>query len=160
MKISIEKKKQILKHIDAHPNQKLRTIQRTHAAFKHLNYKARWKQQIACGGSEDEILEAIEKYTLDQFREARSLCKGVHDVDLKKWALQKSLDFKYVRFKAGHQWINTFKRRNGLVNRKIQKLVSTREIQSDAAFKTKCVNQGFKNKIFAFVNMEFRPNWF
>jgi len=94
-------------------------------------------QQIQQGGTQEEIMDAIEKFTLEQFREARNTFKAVHDVDIKRWAIQKSLDFKFRRFKAGHNWINIFKKRNGITSRKIQKIVSNSEIENEAKLKKK-----------------------
>lgn len=92
--ICLKQKKKILSFIDAHPNFSLKTIQKRYPAFKQPHYKKRWSYQISCGGSEKEILEAIENYTLEHFKEARLLLKPVHDVDIQRWGIEKSLDFR------------------------------------------------------------------
>jgi len=94
-RISISQKKKILDYIDCHPNHSFKSIKKRHPAFKHSFYKSRWRYQIECGGSEEEILQSIEEYTLEHFREARKQCKSVHDVDIKRWAVEKSLEFRY-----------------------------------------------------------------
>ncbi len=52
----------------------------------------------------------------------------IHDCDLQRWAKNKAreLDFE---FKASNSWLSRFKKRNGIVSRKVTKIVSTSYVQ-------------------------------
>ena len=49
----------------------------------------RWKDQVEAGGDRHEKLYQVSKYTLDKFQEANAFKIAVHDIDLKRSALQK-----------------------------------------------------------------------
>ena len=135
VKIPLVKKQKTLDYIAKYPGRGFASIHHNFPAFKYPSYKKVWEDQIKAGGTEEEILAEIEKFTYAQFKDARTLCKPVHDVDLQRWAVQKSLDFEYKRFKASTKWIQNFKRRNGIVSRKIQKVVSAREVTDEKLLK-------------------------
>ena len=134
-KIPLSKKQEILNYVYAHKTWAVTTIQKTYPQFRYRSYKKRWEDQIKNGGTEEEILLEIENFTISQFREARNSCKSIHDVDIKRWALQRSLDFGYKKFRAGSAWIQRFKVRNGIVSRKVQKFVNKKEIEDKVQLK-------------------------
>ncbi|CAG7822586.1 unnamed protein product, partial [Allacma fusca] len=84
--------------------------------------------KIQQGGTRFEKYEAIDEYVFDLFKEARSTFKTVRDIDLRSWALQKSREFVDFPFKASEKWVANFKKKHNMGSRKIQKVVSEREI--------------------------------
>ncbi|OXA39876.1 Tigger transposable element-derived protein 6 [Folsomia candida] len=136
--VSMEYKKRAVEEFERHPGWKFLTFQQNFSKVRQPNYINRWKKQIEMGGTKYELFIEIENYVYQQFKLCREQYLPVHDMDLKKWAILKASEFNGLMFKASHSWLNTFKRRNRIVSRKIQKLVSFRavteveDIQQDA----------------------------
>ncbi|OXA49720.1 Tigger transposable element-derived protein 6 [Folsomia candida] len=92
-----------------------------------------------------EVNENRKKWKFSTFKQQFS----------KKWAIVKASEFPGFVFKASHSWLTVFKRRNKIVSRKIQKLVSFREvkdieqIQNDAEY--------FRNQIVPMLQ-NFSPD--
>lgn len=98
----------------------------------HHSYKATWRQQILNGGTRDEIFYEIDKCVFEKFTEARQECKPVHDMDLRRWALERAAEYPGTRntFMASSSWTNTFKRNHQISSRKVTKIVSKRNLTS------------------------------
>lgn len=117
--------------MDDHPNWSFNTIKSKYPCFAHRCYYTKWKQQIKGGGSRSEISYEIDKYVTQKFTEARDEFKPVHDMDLRRWALQRAAEFPGVRhtFVASPKWVLDFKRRHRVTSRKVTKLVSKRNLK-------------------------------
>jgi hypothetical protein len=63
----------------------------------------------------------------------------IHDCDLQRWAKNKAreLDFE---FKASNSWLSRFKKINGIVSRKVTKIVSTNYVQDQETIKQSAKN--------------------
>lgn len=101
--------------------------------FKRLTSKCqlyRWEEQIARGGNRLEKLKKISEIVLDQFKEAVKKSVTVHDLDIRKWALQAQdeVSLSSNLFTASVKWVNEFKHRHGIVSRKINKFVTQKSI--------------------------------
>ena len=59
-----------------------------------------------------------------RFEAARENCLPIHDIDLKRWALQRVQQKSLLTFAASKHWITTFKNRHGIVSREITKFVT------------------------------------
>lgn len=72
----------------------------------------------------------IDKHVMKMFSEHRSEFKTVHDLDLRRWALQKAAEFPNIRknFKGSGVWVNEFKKKHRISSRKITKIVSKRQL--------------------------------
>jgi hypothetical protein len=70
----------------------------------------------------------------NDFKRARNNFLIIHDCDLQRWAKNKAreLDFE---FKASNSWLSRFKKRNGIVSRKVTKIVSTNYVQDQETIK-------------------------
>ncbi len=70
----------------------------------------------------------------NDFKRARNNFLIIHDCDLQRWTKNKAreLDFE---FKASNSWLSRFKKRNGIVSRKVTKIVSTNYVQDQETIK-------------------------
>jgi len=50
--------------------------------------------------------------------------KIIHGLDLRRWALEAKKEINFLHFKAGATWILNFKRKHGIVSRKITKFIN------------------------------------
>lgn len=96
--------------------------------FKRLTSKCqlyRWEEQVARGGNRLEKLKKISENVLYQFKKAVKKSVTVHDLDIRKWALQaqNEVSLSSNLFTASVKWVNEFKHRHDIVSRKINKFV-------------------------------------
>lgn len=129
---SIEKKTQILKLIESHPNWSESTIQARGGKEYKKQYKKRWEEQVRQGGTKFEKYKFIDEHTYEAFTEARKQLLSVRDTNIRDWALQARQTFQddNFHFKASARWIEYFKERHAITSRKITKLVSRHEHRS------------------------------
>lgn len=130
--VSIKQKAKILKLIGDHPNWSFRTFKSKYPCFKHPNYRTKWADQIKNGGTQAEVFYEIHKYVLDKFCEARAQFKPIHDITIRRWALERASEFPGVRqqFSASSRWVQYFKNKHHITSRKVTKVVSKRNIRS------------------------------
>lgn len=109
---------------------KFATVQ---ARFKRITSKRqlyRWEKEISKGGNTREKLKKISEYVLTQFEDALQKSLPIHDLDIRRWALnarnqlQLSADF----FKASDKWIYNFKQKHRIVSRKINKFITQKTL--------------------------------
>ena len=122
----------ILAQISLHPNWKFSTLQSKFELIKHRNYITRWKALVASGGSKLVKLKEIDEETFKEFQQARSECKIIHDYEIRRWAIREFIKFPNIEFKASANWLAHFKRRHGIVSRKIQWLNIFYHVSSSA----------------------------
>lgn len=67
---------------------------------------------------------SISQYVLQKFQEATERSNLVHDMDIRRWALEAKEEFDFPTFKAAHTWITNFKKAHNIVSRKITKFAS------------------------------------
>jgi hypothetical protein len=70
----------------------------------------------------------------NDFKRARNNFLIIQDCDLQRLAKNKAreLDFE---FKASNSWLSRFKKRNGIVSRKVTEIVSTNYVQDQETTK-------------------------
>jgi len=92
----------------------------------------RWEEQLQSDGSRTDKLAYIFKFTYDKFTAAVESGFMVHDIDIKRWALQAQEEIGNLNaiFKATHSWVSRFKKTHPIVSRKITNFV-TRKILED-----------------------------
>ncbi len=73
----------------------------------------------------------------------------VHDINLKKWAIQKSRELN-INFKASNNWINRFKSKYRIRSRKITKFINITPAMDKQ--KTESVIQFVNNSKLLFQN--------
>ncbi|EZA55666.1 hypothetical protein X777_04308 [Ooceraea biroi] len=71
------------------------------------------------GGTNRDELIYIAEYVLLKFQEAIDRGSIVHDINLRRWALEAKEEVDFVSFKAGRWWIWNFKKAHRITSRKI-----------------------------------------
>jgi len=108
----------------------LSTVKHSFKKVKSLRQLYRWEHYIQKGGTHREKMLYISEYVLQNFKEADEEKKIIHDMDLRRWALEAKAQIDLSSFKASATWILNFKRKYRIVSRKITKFVS-RSAQRD-----------------------------
>lgn len=101
-----------------------------------LIYVFRWSKQVKDGGTYKLKLKKIATVTHEKFLEADADHQTVHDLDLRRWALQESRNLAPMKFKASASWLYHFNKARGIVSRKITKFVSRADIKVVNVVKT------------------------
>ncbi|CAF1352980.1 unnamed protein product [Didymodactylos carnosus] len=112
---------------------------------KNRSFIERFRKYLESSGTKNQKLDQINQYTYNKFKKARSEFHFVHDIHLKRWALQKAREINDRTSEASDSWILHFKRRHALCSRKVTKLITQREVV-DADTINDSVND-FVNKI-------------
>lgn len=115
-----------------------------------------WKQQISAGGTRKDNLFKVSEYTLQKFKEALQSKLTVHDLDLKRWALQKKHELNMHWFKASPKWILQFKRKHNIVSRKITKYVTKVSADNEPNSLQQC--QHFINEVKSELSIKSESN--
>lgn len=97
--------------------------------LKLLVFVSRWRKQVKDGCTYKLKLKKIAAVTQEKFLEADSDQRTVHDLDLRRWALQESRNLAPMKFKASTSWLFRFKKARGIVSRKITKFVSRADVK-------------------------------
>ncbi|XP_076670748.1 uncharacterized protein LOC143370037 [Andrena cerasifolii] len=107
-----------------------------------LNYKIRavefWrsgsKDSKSFGSVQHQFrkvkLLSIVQNVLDKFQTAIDQGSLIHNIDIRRWALEAKEEVNLPTFKAGHTWVMNFKKVHNIVSRKVTKFVS-RSAQQD-----------------------------
>ncbi|CAF4170822.1 unnamed protein product [Rotaria sordida] len=95
---------------------------------KNRKYIERFRKYLKSGGTKQQKLDEIDQYTYEKFVKTRAEFLFVHDIHLKRWALQKAREINDNTFKASNNWVLQFKRRHALCSRKVTKLITQREV--------------------------------
>ena len=77
----------------------------------------RWEKQIIEGGSMRDKLAIIYAETREKFIKARESRFIIHDIHLRRWALQANAVVKLPGFTASPRWIDKLKSVNRIVSR-------------------------------------------
>lgn len=113
--------------------------------FFRLRYKKvknkrqlyRWEEQVANGGSRRDKLSQISSFVLQKFEHATQNSVPVHDLDLKRWAIEAREDnhLSEQLFTASSKWIQNFKVQHRIVSRKINKFVTQAQVSNVESIK-------------------------
>ncbi|CAF3878704.1 unnamed protein product, partial [Rotaria sp. Silwood1] len=90
----------------------------------------RFRKYISTGGTKKHKIDDIDIYVYDQFGNARYQLLAVHDIDLRRWGLQKARELDLNSFEASENWLLAFKHRHRISSRKITQLVTRKHIES------------------------------
>ncbi|XP_067214157.1 uncharacterized protein [Linepithema humile] len=86
----------------------------------------RWRAKIEQGGGVKEKYEAINKWTIDRFCEAREQKKPVITRMLQQWASQAAVQFESLNFIASHTWAVKFKQTFKIRQRKVTRYIKSK----------------------------------
>lgn len=102
----------------------LSTVQHRFKKVKSLPQLYQWELYLQKGGTHREKLLYITEYVLNKFNDANDKNRIIHDLDLRRWALEAKEEINLRNFKAGVTWILNFKRKHRIVSRKITKFIN------------------------------------
>ena len=97
-----------------------------------------WAEQTKSGGTRTDKLHRITKFTLEQFSNAVQTNLMVHDNDLRRWAIQASMQENLESFKASRYWLWTFKGTYNIVSRKVTTFVTSGATTRDQNLHHQC----------------------
>lgn len=123
-KFSLNYIQKVINFVDEHPNVKFKSIQNNFRRVIKTNYITPFRTHLQNLGSRTEKLELIKRFVLEKFIRSWKVFLPVHDIDLRKWAIQQSIDLKTENFVASDYWMHYFKFDYGIVSRKVTKLVT------------------------------------
>lgn len=130
---------------------KFETVQQRFKQLKSKQQLYRWEGQIMSNGTRLDKLKKISEYVLTRFREATEKSLTVHDIDIRRWALQArdNVSLSLNLFTASITWVHQFKRNHGIVSRKINKFVTQKTLTDKAKLKEQASKfvQDVKEKI-------------
>jgi hypothetical protein len=119
----------------AYEENKLGQRRRTWKSVKHRfqtlpnqNYVSRFKKYLENNGTRRQKLQEIDKCVYQKLFEAREQYLPVHDIDLRRWAVNISREVGFNDFQASEFWIHNFKTRHNICSRKITNIITKREI--------------------------------
>ncbi|XP_029172270.1 uncharacterized protein LOC114941451 [Nylanderia fulva] len=80
-------------------------VQNRFRKVKHVSQLYRWQEYIMRVGTNRDKLIFIAEYVLIKFQETIDRGSIIHDIDLRRWALEAKEQVNFATFKAGHWWI-------------------------------------------------------
>ena len=101
-----------------------KSVQHRFKRIRHIQYLGRFRKYLEDHGTKKQKIDDIDTFVFERFESARENCLPIHDIDLKRWALQRAQQQSLLEFAASRHWITTFKHRHGIVSRKITKFVT------------------------------------
>ena len=93
-------------------------------------YITRFRKYVEAGGTKQQKIDDIDSYIYHQLESARYKLLAVHDIDLRRWGLQKARELNLNSFKASGRWLLSFKHRHRISSRKVTQLVTKRHIET------------------------------
>jgi hypothetical protein len=92
----------------------------------------RYQKYIENGGNNFQKWFEVSEKVFNKFKNAREKYLPIHDIDLKRWALEVGREVGLSRdeFKASDSWILYFKRKCKISSRRITKFVTKRQFVS------------------------------
>jgi hypothetical protein len=108
------------------PNGKFRKFSSIQKNFRKLNSIQevhRIVEDVDKGGNKWDKYKQIEEFVYLKYKSARYKKLPVHDINLKKWAIERSREVN-IEFKASSAWINKFKKKYRIRSKKITRFVS------------------------------------
>jgi len=119
--------------------------------LKSMRQLYRWEHYIQKGGTRREKMLHISEYVLQNFKEANDKKRIIHDIDLRRQALEAKAQIDLPSFRAGATWILNFKRKHGIVSRKITKFVNRSATRDKEQLQTAC--QEFISTVKSYINL-------
>ena len=106
------------------------SVQHRFRRIPNHQYLTRFRKYISTGGTKRNKINDVEMYVYDQFQSARRSLLAIHDIDLRRWALQKARELDLNNFEVSDKWLLTCKHRHRISSRKVTKLVTKKHIET------------------------------
>lgn len=93
----------------------------------------KWKNDVDRGIPKAEMIKQINEHVYQKFVAARETFKILRSSHLRSFAMQKYAEISNPKpnFMASSMWLKTLKRKYKIASRKINRLVSKREVKSE-----------------------------
>nr|XP_012147706.1 PREDICTED: uncharacterized protein LOC105663441 [Megachile rotundata]XP_012147707.1 PREDICTED: uncharacterized protein LOC105663441 [Megachile rotundata] len=101
-----------------------KTVQKRYRKLSTVGQLYRWEKHVNIGGSRINKLKLLAQKTIARFIEMRNRKIPIHDIDLRRWALQENEIVNLPGFQASYHWVWNIKHKYNIVSRKITKLVT------------------------------------
>jgi hypothetical protein len=133
-------------------NLRLDTVRNRFRKVSSITQLKRWAHQLNKGGTYTEKLHRIGHYVLENFKNSIEAGIIVHDINLRRWALQaqEEIGNTDIRFKASKHWVNKFKKSHRIVGRKINKFITRKTLENLDNLKSEA--NKFVNKIKPYLS--------
>ena len=125
--MSLERIKKIVELYNRHKQRKMswKNFQHNCRTVKHRTDIARFRRIVENNGTFKCKAANVRSHVKAMFDNARSNHLPVHEVDLRRWAIDKAEELG-LRFKACSTWILGFKRQCKISSRKVTRVVTSR----------------------------------
>lgn len=114
----------VLEYKSMYPRRSFDTLRHQFRLVKDSKYLTRFQNYVEKLGTSREKYVDIAKHTYEEFIRQRSIGNIVHDRNLRLWAIRKAREFELPTFKASKGWIQQFKLKYGIRNRKINSITT------------------------------------
>lgn len=127
---SLEKKREIVAYYRAGGGRTFKSV-KTRYKLLHPTQLTRFIKQVDAGGTTYDKWQAIGSAVKRKFDDARTAMSPVHDHNLRQWALEEAAKVGLAT-RIGPTWIFAWKKRQGIVSRKVSKVWPTSKIRRAA----------------------------
>jgi hypothetical protein len=132
--ISYKTKRLILDMYDGTNGQKRRTFESIARLYDWLTrvHIQRFRAKLEGSGTRAELLKLLGRRVYTKFLDARKKMAPVHGRMICRWALIEAPHLNLTTFRASPSWLLKFKRRYGIVSRKITSYIGRAKFSSGA----------------------------
>ncbi|CAF4297484.1 unnamed protein product [Rotaria sp. Silwood2] len=126
-KFSLDYMKQVIEYYDekdpltGQRRRSSKSVKHRFRRVKHSIYLSRFRSYIEKGGTQQQKMEILNNYVYHKFEHAWELFLPVHDLDLRRWALNKAQEELINDFVASEKWLLNFKIKYTIGSRKVTK---------------------------------------
>ncbi|CAF3057194.1 unnamed protein product [Rotaria sp. Silwood2] len=127
-KFSLDYMKQVIEYYDekdpltGQRRRSSKSVKHRFRRVKHSIYLSRFRSYIEKGGTQQQKMEILNNYVYHKFEHAWELFLPVHDLDLRRWALNKAQEELINDFVASEKWLLNFKIKYTIGSRKVTKV--------------------------------------
>jgi len=136
-KVPFEEKKRIVDYAFGTKSGEMRQLSSIQTQFRGKGLSKstlyHWKNQVEDGltGDREEERRLIREKTLAEFQTARASSIAVHDIHLRRWALETASELGAKGFKASDTWLYSFKQDHKLKSLKVTHFTSKSRLKDE-----------------------------
>lgn len=119
-------------------NLSFKTVKRNFKLLKQKRDLYVWNKYVENCGTRRQKLAKVNLICLDKFNNAYSDKLTIHDVNIQQWGVQAAMEVGLKNFKASASWVYAFKKKYGIVSRKVTHFTTTTKLRNEAAIINAC----------------------
>lgn len=129
-KVSLEEMEAAVAMRAAYPKRSIKGLKRLKgmAKVKDMRTLTNWASYVTNGGTQGYKLEKLAENVYEQFVIARQALKPITYHDLRSWAIHEAQKFGLDTFGASQSWMDSFKTKNRIRQRRTARFVSCKEV--------------------------------